>query len=73
VVKELTVLFLRKLCLSDLSSISSSFPCPEAAPINKIQKTQDQVCGAVLADCGCPREREPPTRQLCLSLPRQKM
>ena len=56
IVKELTGLFLSKLCLSDLGSISSNFPYPDKIPMASIT-TQGavQTCGAVLAECRCPR------------------
>ena len=61
IVKELTGLFLSKLCLSDLGSISPNFPYPDGIPMNSISASgTDQACGAVLAECGCPRRERAP-------------
>ena len=52
IVQELTDLFISKLCLADLGSISKDFPLPEEAGVN------ETLSGINLADCGCPlRER----------------
>ena len=49
IVKELTGLFLSKLCLSDLGSYEQSF-----------SSRPTQTCGAILVKCGCPgREKTP--------------
>ena len=61
IVKELTGLFLSKLCLSDLGSISSNFPLPDGISMASISTQKaEQTCGAVLAECGCPRRERAP-------------
>ena len=51
IVNELTGLFLSKLCLSDLGSISDTFPLPNEA----VSMLGQESSWPVLADCGCPR------------------
>ena len=62
-VQELSGLFISKLCLQDLGSISSTFPMPPysgetAAGVEPL--FGEAACGVELAACGCPvRERAP--------------